>query len=295
MYSQNIEGDNYDVFRYYIPTRADSKLNSIRKWFRVMGREHVPQQYKRRKQPIEHVETAVMILGRIDQLYSLDVPLTVGSGFLSSKPWATFGNVSSDSKIEFKNFDSIIDHYKSQIVKGAPSAGYFHFRIVPSLAEHLADKYNQTDHTIVSLATLFLYDLLINTGPDCEELYDLFTNDTRIGPDHIDVKEWRDLRKTVFGKKGKTKDKRYNLSVGQVNEPITLVSRTDFEERPESDDLTEGEKIVQIKYKMTYEEIDSIDDGNKSLEEDYNYACSVKDRVKKYSHLGLGINPSCYE
>lgn len=294
MYSQWICGEQYDVFRYYIPNRVESRLNTLRKWFRVLDRDRIPYQYKRRKNPIEHAETAVMILGRIDQLCTLDVPIVAGSGYISSKPWATFGEVpNAKSQLQFRDVEDISDYYHNLIVKGASSASYLHFRVCPNLPMELSNKHNKTVHYVVSMALLLLCDILENVGPDCEEFYDLFTNDTRVGREHVDIFDWSRTRQTVLGKKGKTREKRVNIRLGQVYDPpVPLASRTDFIELPESEDLAKGEKLVEAKkpkIKFNYDEIDNADDGSPAIDVDDDYADRVKGRLGKYTHLGLGI------
>ena len=48
MYSQWICGEQYDVFRYYIPNRVESRLNTLRMWFQVMERDRILSKHKRR-------------------------------------------------------------------------------------------------------------------------------------------------------------------------------------------------------------------------------------------------------
>ncbi len=218
MYSQEVEGVPYEVYRYWIPCNLNSKIDVIKKWGQAICRESIPKRFRRRKNRSEYAETAVMIFARIDQFISLDIPFTVGSGYLSQNQWATFGEVENpNSEHTFRRMADIGYHYKKNIVGTGRIAHYFHFRTYPLLAQALAYKHDTSAHNIMSVAILLLHDLIVNAGPDCEEFYDLFTNDTRVKPEHIDVNDWRKLRVNIFGnKKGKSRPKRTGLLANLV-------------------------------------------------------------------------------
>ena len=290
MYEQLIKGDLYEIHRYFIPHVIEKQLKFLKKYFRVADMENTPHAYKRRKSHIEFVETAVMILGRLDMLCRLGIPIVAGSAYLDKSPWAVFGKVPEiNPKFSFRNFDDIANHYRKLITKGCANAEYFHFRVIPTLPWELADVHHETPSFVVSLGICLLCDILLNCGPGCDELHDLFNNDLRIKPHPIDLSGWQDLRCKIMGRHGKINNKPHGYTVGQIYEPIMpLVSTTKIEEISQSDDLALGEKV--LRYTPTIINDDHHDDGSVALETDKDYAARVQKSAAKYSYLGLSID-----
>lgn len=296
MYEQWICKEKYEIHRFWVPRSLDKKIKWLRKYFRVMDRDSIPRQFKRRKDSSEFCETAIMILGRLDQLFDIDVPIVAGSAYLGKQPWAIFGDAPQhEAKITFRDFEDIMHHYHNAIVTGPADAEYFHFRVAPALVEKLSDKHRQTSHFLVSVGLCLLYDILTNCGPDCAELYDLFTNDLRVGPDSVNLEEWQDLRCKVMGRHGRIKEKPHKHKIGQIYKPhYPLISRTNIDLINESDDIASGEKVQMARrpnYQRYYPVVcadDCKDTNTECLETDYTYQKRLAEISKRHPQLNLG-------
>ena len=149
---------------------------------------------------------------------------------------------------------------------------------------------------MASIAICFLYDILLNCGPDCEDLYDLFTNDSRdTSSEFIDINEWENTRCTVMGKNGKIRQNRWKIRLGQFYKPaVPLKSSLKFDEISNSDDIADGEKIITFKPKVYKEEecfLDEKDDDIEAPETDVVYHNRVSRTMTKYDRL-ISINQS---
>lgn len=247
-YLHFLGGERYEMHRYFLPARAMPRIKFLRKWFRVIDRDPIPPRQKRRKNDVEFAETAVMTLARIDALLGNDIHFVAGSGWLSPQPWGVFGEAPEQTQAEvvFPDFPAIANFYESLIFSQGSVTEYLSFRIHPRLPAVLARKYDLTPHFVVSLAICLLYDILLNCGPDSPEFYDLFTNDTKVGPTQVNIEEWEDVRCRAMGFAGRISERRWPVQLGQVRVPhVPLSTRLEFQERPAVDDLTVGEKVKQ--------------------------------------------------
>src|SRR5579859_3769503 len=256
MCSTWVNNEFYEIHRYYVPNNINKRMKLIRKYFRIMDKESIPHQYKRRKSCVEFAETALIILHRLATICDIGVPIVVGSRYLDDTPWANFGNVllNTEAKINFRGFEDIINYYGKRIMRDKCRVECFHFRIAPLLSEKMAYEYKLNPHFILAVGLHLLYDLLLNCGPDCIELYDLFNNDIRStgvfrSPSLWTAakNDWQDLRCKVMGHKGRIKDKPYRYKIGQLHKPIPLTSATKIEEISQSDDIEYGERTIIIK------------------------------------------------
>jgi hypothetical protein len=244
----------YEVYGYLLPTKLDATVTFLKKYFKVLDKfSCVPYDYKRRKVYKEFAETAIMILARVEQFLSIKRPLIAGSRYINPAAWAIFGEAEDlFPKHSFKDFESICNFYEKRIFKNPNSDNtkkeMFHFRHEPNLCNQLAAKYDETPHYIMTVALAFLRDIILNCGPDCQEFYDIFTNDYREDAEAIDIDQWQELRCKVLGRNGKITTKTYNVKVGQVNLPsIPLVTVTTIEEISDDDNLAQGEKTSLAK------------------------------------------------
>jgi hypothetical protein len=278
---QMINGERYEIFKMWIPNAAEGRLSFIRKYFHVMDREKTPRYCRRRKNRVEYADTALKMLARIDCLFDLDVPIAAGSKHLSDKPWAVFGEGITRTNLTFIDFDALAKHYTGTICSGGSRCWEFHFKSSFNVIEELAKKHKQTRSFIFALAIFLLYDLIVHCGPDCRELYDLFTNDMRDTPDNVDIESWEDLRCKVMGRRGQVFDKPFaKCRVGQLNKPrVRLETSTKIELLSESDDLENGERLMRVvKPKLVIPADDERDDGTLPVEQDM----AMVDRMKKH-------------
>jgi hypothetical protein len=286
LYTTLIRNEIYEVHRYWMPHNAGSRLKFLRKFFKLLDKDYIPHNHKRRKDSSEFADAALIILARLDQLFDLNVPFVAGSAYLSPEPWAMFGKGETDAHFHFKDMESIFDYYKPAIVRGDNGPEQFHMRLAKNLPTELSDKHRYTPNLVVAVAIYLLYDILINCGPDCTEFADLFSNDRRIS--NVDLNEWSTLRCKLLGVNGRIYPNPHNYVVGQINRPrIPLVTTTKIELVGDFDsDISVGERIRILR--KTFSD-PNIEDEEDSVNLDENYAIRVKDRIQMLPHLGLDV------
>lgn len=262
-YYQWINNERYEVHQFWISLSLNHHQKVLKNYFKVMDMANIPYRYKRRKIPLEYGEAAVMILARIDQLLDLDIPIAAGSRYLSSQPWALFGESSVSAKIHFRDMEDIANKYRPE--RASTTSEYFHFRKVPYLVEQLANKYVVTPNFIMNVAIGLLYDIVCHCGPDCPELADIFSNDIRTSK--VKISYWQEVRCKVMGRYGKILDIPFSYKLGQVDTSIPLKSQVAFEFV--GSDISKGVKLIPF------------------VDDDVAYASRVNDRIEKLSHLGI--------
>lgn len=219
----------YRVYNYVIPVWMERHVKFLERFFNFMDSSRIPFQFKRRKSSVEAIESALMLLGRIDQMMMLDIPIVVGSKYLMSQPWATFGGKNSEGAMfHIKDFDELAGFYSRAIVDTRSfKALNIHFRNSEMLPFELSRLHHKTPYFIVALAINFACDVIKFAGPDCVDLKDFFNNDKR---EDINIEKWGKLRKKIMGHSGIIKEKPFDFHVGQVGDPIPLLTNTYIEE-----------------------------------------------------------------
>jgi hypothetical protein len=195
LYSHWIDADIYDVYQYYMPCHAAKRIRFVKEYFQKIIEPSTPWQFKRRKCWQEFVETSVAILARTDNLMRRNITIIAGSESVNpSIPWALFGECSEIfARFTFKKISDILDHYETYL-SGNCYPVEFHFKNMAHLPEKLGNP-NQ----VVAAALVLVYDIIQECGPDCNEFFDLFTNDFRKNPSNIDMDDWFNLRCKILG------------------------------------------------------------------------------------------------
>lgn len=243
--NKNIHNYQYEIYEFLIPFALQNKIKFLKKWFR--NEKDVPIEFRRRKIVDEFIESGLIILSRLTEMIEKDIPLISGSRWLGKKPWAFFGDISvGKAKKIFKTKEELVSKYRSQIECGDTLMNqYFYFRVEPTIAFELAEKYQEHPNYIISLSICLLYDILINCGPDCQEIADLFCNDKRIKD--VDLLEWERHRQKTMGSKGKILSKPNVCWIGQFYIPsVELKSSTKFDELSNSLDIYDNEKHLKV-------------------------------------------------
>lgn len=296
MYEHWIDGEPYEIHRYSISFSIDVEFQVVKKFFQVMDREPIPLKYKRRKQPTEYGDAAMIILSRLDQLARIGAPIEIGSRYLSPSPWAVFGTESDSlAKQSFTDFSDVVDHYYKKITCGSTRSEFFHFRIAPNLPFVLADMYHKTPPLVVNVAICLLADIIANCGPDCVELYDLYTNDLRDTPGTVKIDRWEAIRCKVFGRHGRINSTPYDCEIGQIFKPdVSMDTAVKFNLVADSDDLAKGERTHPTSFpRITARDFDCYGpepDDLDNIEMDEKYMMRVRESAAKYRHLGLAGN-----
>jgi hypothetical protein len=255
---EHLGSELYEVHKFYLPLQIAKKVRWLRKYFISLDRADIPIERKRRKHWCEFAETALSVLSRIDMLLSKDFSFLAGSKHVSALPWATFG-AAYKSRLA-TNFTSAMDivYYYQNSLHGQCYPVDLHFRTCPGLAAKLAKKYREpmrsklpfsSANFWMAVAIVLTYDLIRNCGPDCHEIYDLFTNDYQENPDNINIEEWQDLRCLILGVPKPPKQ--------FVGPPLVLrarqiaKSKTEIKEISCNVALEDGEKTKPVFYPKT--------------------------------------------
>jgi len=275
-----INNHTYEVYKYWIPKLVRSKLKWLNRWFRIADRENIERENKRRKADVEGVETAVIVFNRITQLMDIDVPVAVGSAWLGERPWAVFGDCPVDAELKIKNVRDLLRHYEK--LMSATNPELIHFRCHHGLVHYLSRKYKMLYSHVVAASICLLYDILINAGPDCDEVYDVFSNDLTEKQECFDIEKWQDQRCRIMGRYGKILERSTGLKVGQVYEPkFELKSSVTFELI--SDKL--DEKVIKIPVSRRSDDDDDDDEA-------YRIAMEAKARevMRRHPNLRCPVN-----
>lgn len=228
-----IDNETYDVHKFRVPSRIGKKFKLIKAWFAEEERLQIPTQYKRRYSKHEFAETALSLFSRLICYGKQGMDVSIGSAFLSNKPWAVIGGVGQNTR-NFKWFYQFKEFYK-ELLEGTTFQTELYFRrrsygtarASTNIYKTLAKDGLVDVNTVMSLSLCLLYDILQNCGPDNEELFDIFSNDLRDDMDTFDLSIWESTRILVFGEF--CKNKQANRSNHQPVKKKITKSEVDIE------------------------------------------------------------------
>lgn len=233
----------YDIYECFVPSWIIPRIELLNSFFKECDKD-IPLEYKRRKSPLESIESSIMLLGRLEQMMVMDIPLVAGSRYLNDRPWATFGGTSHcNAKHHFLTFEDLCNNYHDKIVSTeCVESVQILFRKFPFLPLELSQNNKKTCPYILALAILVACDILYYCGPDCPDLQDFFCNDTREKIPDID--KWKKTREKLFKNYNNVSEKPKEFHIGQIGEELQLVSNTYITEIY-CDKIEDGENILE--------------------------------------------------
>lgn len=198
--SFSLDGIDYKVIRYYVPQNVIHKARKVKEYFQLLD-DRVPFKFRRRKSHIEFVDTALVCLERIARVSELRSSLVAGSSHIRPIPWAIFGKSERDyCQYKFETLDHLIRFYKKSYGKTYYYIDIHHRSSGRSLKvlQGMSKMYGYGVTAIISVAIYLIHDLIRNIGPDCEDFFDLCSNDVRDTPETIDKRKWENSRRSIF-------------------------------------------------------------------------------------------------
>jgi hypothetical protein len=203
---------NVSGIQFTLSAEVAKAMRIVRRHFRILtSRSSSKLQYETTRYEgwWEFGAVAVRNAIRLENNIAFGGEISIGSGYLSEKPWALVGNLDPREKSEYKFscFPELIEHYEKEIKN--------HYRMefdVPFIDDSLglfklAERNQESIDDMFSMCILLTRDLIFHAGPDNDNFYDLFTNDSKDTSDSADVDEWESQRCKVFGRFGTVKSK----------------------------------------------------------------------------------------
>lgn len=178
----------YTKYVYYLPGFVIDALYEIEYYFEKVDNfdKNLKKIDRIRHHPHEFVDTASIIFAKIRKHLLIGSlprePIILGSGFLCPVAWAILGESKETtfSKHYFKRLSEFLDYYMLQIQE---EESFSRLSIYQRPANNhfieVSRKSKFSVNLIVSIAILFLKDLIENCGPDCGYFLDIFTNNKK--------------------------------------------------------------------------------------------------------------------
>ena len=197
---EKINDEVYRGVKFYIPINTRKKVRFLKKYFAYI--DEGGGEWKRRKNWVEFGETAVTILQRIDSFFMTKHIFVAGSPLVCQIPWAIFGNSSRWCQHKFEKLCDISEFYRN-FLHGKCYPLQLHFNRHPTFLFKLSERFSKfplnNPNFWMGVALNLVYDLIHNCAPDCNEVFELFTNDYRVGPGDFPDHEFHDLRFKILG------------------------------------------------------------------------------------------------
>ncbi len=201
--SIKIDGKNYPALNLRLTEEVGRAMRVVRKHFRILtAYSNLPEGTSRYDGWWDFAAISVRLMLRLDAYLDYNASLSIGSGYISEKPWINFGGYESQSEYRLNHLFELIDLYDEQL-----SGQYKSFYDIPYTSDlqsiiRLSLKYELSVESMVGVCLLFTRDLLYQCGPDCEMFFDLFTNDGRDNPENLDLDLWETNRIRLWGRFG---------------------------------------------------------------------------------------------
>lgn len=267
----------YQEKHYWLPEKVKNRFEFVKKFFKIQNIV-CPVSFpdRRRKSIHETAEACVVILSRIESFMNLGIPVVLGSKFLKDLPWATFGKTDHFEGIYFEEFKDVIKYYEDYFT-GKDFHEIFPFRLCENETRKLADKYKKNSGEMMALAICLMCDIIWNCGPDCDELFDVFSNDVRDDPAFFDFGIWERQRVALMGSMGRVFEEPVEMKLGQlIEKPIEIKTIVVFDKlSSEIEDISENE----ITRPSVTEKSDYLYDEDMDWDEAamYAYYCRAKE------------------
>lgn len=199
---QSINQEIYHGLKFYIPSNSRKRIKFIKKYFAYIDYEPNENDLKRRKNWCEFSDTSALMLQRVDSFFARNHVFIAGSEKVCTIPWAIFGKSSRWHQHIFECLVDVSRHY-SNFLHGKCYPLELHFKNRPEVVFRLAKKYKtfplNNPNFWMGVALNLTYDLIHNCAPDCAEVFELFTNDIRVGPGDVSDEAFEDLRFKILG------------------------------------------------------------------------------------------------
>ena len=239
----NVKYSGYGVF---IPTRIIPMVKRVRRYFEELDKYPEEASRRRRKNPLEYIETAVNMLYRAHNLCAHQA-IPIGSQHLSPLAWAVIGpNIEGMfARNYFDNIESLYAHYDNWM-NGSCKKQLAYFTNGFERVTELSRFYTWSRNRVIAVALVFLHDLIQHGGPDCDHFYDLYTNDQRCCSVSGCLPDWQRARAKVFvGDKMVTPLPGRRVVVAEWR-PRPMKVETTIEEIDCGDDLSAGELTSKV-------------------------------------------------
>ena len=183
----------YKQHHYFLPSVISPSQKAIKEYFLALDHEYkeVPSNYRYRQNPVEFYETAIQCLDRIRRFMDLDGTLVAGSQLLSPIAWAVFGVNKANrlARHTFTTFTDIFNKY-DPLMRPVEGSGYNVASVMrPKSTDEdndtltkISEIVNLSPNYVLGCAIMLLYDLICNSGPDCEDFPEICKNDKRSIP-----------------------------------------------------------------------------------------------------------------
>lgn len=191
---------DYEAFTYHLPAEVTRVMLAVNDYFRhLIDHTPIPQPQRRLNSTYQVADLSLAVLRRISMAvdHSDGVMLKASD---SEIPYMYIGSLhyAKTARRQFPDMDLLIRSYTDRFTTPCecrPLTLYHRAKFRPIL-----DRIDQqaSRNEIMAAGVCFLADVLQHASPECSEVFDLFTNDFRHGPDDIDHELWQKARKRAF-------------------------------------------------------------------------------------------------
>lgn len=224
----------YEVWRCYLPKILKKKIKEVRTWLRRIDDDDIPLEYRRRRTNQEYAELALSVLARLDTMQSAGQSYMLGSQYVCPVAWASIGPPNGLAKNCFVSMNCIREHY-DRYLNGEYYAQDIYLLQTGSVPTKIGKKYEMTANLVIALAILLLTDIIMNCGPDCVAVFDVYSNDYRDTPG-VETTAWKKKTKKDQYEKPKPSYSIYKPRRSFYNSTVKIT------EKEVSDDLAAGER-----------------------------------------------------
>lgn len=191
----SIQGEAYQAYTYFFPAEVISFYQTLGDFYDVLIKDHnVPMINKRHKSYTDVFDIAIHFLAKIQRHLENNSTFLMGS---KEKPvaFAYIGPVSHYA-IALNTYETIweiIGEYTAKYEtaqRAVPLVCYHKHQRKEYLDKLLLPKTPEThqfnSNRILAGALAFMYDVIVNCGPETHQICELFTNDYRIQGNNVD-------------------------------------------------------------------------------------------------------------
>lgn len=219
-----MDGVKYRGRRYWLPEPACRAATDIARYYNLfLPHCGVPSEQRAVRTVLDAPDFGVDVLGFVNQMMDLGLGFLAGSNLVSPVAWAAIGNVGVHglARLRFDSTEDLITHYIDQIlgddIPCLPTSIFHQEHAIRKIME-LAEAMKMPRGFILAASVMFLRDIVVNCGPDTEELSCVFGNSWGEASKQPDHSAWWFARAVLV-----TQPSRVDINAGRLSTAIVPV------------------------------------------------------------------------
>lgn len=192
-------GKVFRAYGYYLPLPIVNRLPPLLQYFQIlMDGSSAPRSGRRLLTTHEVPDLALSVLKRVERQVDYGGGVFVGSKEISPIAHLYVGTL-HEQKCAIDKYGSVEDYLLQATAAFQEPCDCRPVTLLHEAANPVLGGFpGKSPNRLMAGAITLLSEIVQHAGPDCEEFFDLFTNDSGVSPDTVDPHLWKRARHQSF-------------------------------------------------------------------------------------------------